>query len=205
MSSNVRLLAAAVREALAEHENPERAAGTRAYLRSEMPLRGVSMPVLRRLCRPLFAAHPLTGVAAWREAVLALWRGAAYREERYAAVELCGYPAYRPHQTPAALPLYEELIVTGAWWDLVDPVATGRIGGLLRAHPADLGVTVRDWARADDLWLRRSAIICQVRAKSGTDTDLLEAALAPNLADQDFFVRKAIGWALRAHAWTDPG
>jgi len=204
MSSDIKRLVAAVREALAEHENPQRAAGTRAYLRSEMPCRGVSMPVQRGLYKAIFASHPLDGVDAWREAVLTLWREASYREERYAAIELTGHRAYRVHQTPAVLPLYEELVVAGGWWDLVDPVATRRVGALLRTHPVELGEAVRAWARADDLWLRRTAIICQVSAKAETDTALLEAAILPNLADRDFFIRKAIGWALRAYAWTDP-
>jgi 3-methyladenine DNA glycosylase AlkD len=204
MSSDIRRLAAAVRQGLAEREDPERAAGMQAYLKSAMPCRGVRLPVQRRLYRDIFEAHPLDGVEAWREAVLTLWREAAYREERYAAIELTGNRAYRVHQTPAALPLYEELVVTGAWWDLVDPVATSRVDALLRTHPVELGATVRAWARASDLWLRRTAIICQVQAKAETDTALLEAAIAPNLTDRDFFIRKAIGWALRAHAWTDP-
>jgi 3-methyladenine DNA glycosylase AlkD len=169
-----------------------------------MPFLGVSMPVLRSVCREVFAAHPLEGFEAWRSGVLALWRPARYREERYAAIELTGHRLYRSHQTPAALPLYEELIVTGAWWDYVDAVATRRLGALLRSHRAAMTPAMLEWSRSHDRWKRRASIICQVTAKTETDVDLLLACIDANLDDPDFFLRKAIGWALRSYARTDP-
>ena len=62
---------------------------------------------------------------------------------------------------------------------------------------------MRRWARDPHLWKRRAAILCQIRFKADTDLDLLYACIEPNLADKDFFMRKAIGWALRQYAWTD--
>ena len=64
--------------------------------------------------------------------------------------------------------------------------------------------TLLAWSRTPDLWLRRTAIICQVKTKAATDLELLYACIEPNLGERDFFIRKAIGWALRAYAWTDP-
>jgi 3-methyladenine DNA glycosylase AlkD len=63
---------------------------------------------------------------------------------------------------------------------------------------------MRKWARGPDLWKRRAAILCQLRRKRETDLALLYDCIEPNLADREFFIRKAIGWALRAYAWTDP-
>jgi 3-methyladenine DNA glycosylase AlkD len=60
------------------------------------------------------------------------------------------------------------------------------------------------WSRSDDLWKRRSAILCQLTFKKATDLDLLYATIEPALSSKEFFLRKAIGWALRQHAWTDP-
>ncbi len=99
--------------------------------------------------------------------------------------------------------MYEELIVTGAWWDLVDWVASHRVGPLVRAHPR-LKRTMRAWARDRDLWKRRTAIIHQLGFKAETDTGLLVAAIEPSLDRKEFFLRKAIGWALREYAKTDP-
>jgi 3-methyladenine DNA glycosylase AlkD len=130
-----------------------------------------------------------------------LWREAAYREERHAAIALTGLPEARG--ALELLPLHEEMITTGAWWDLVDGVAP-RIRDLLLAHPAQLRPVLLDWARSADRWLRRSAVIAQLGAKDRTDTALLTEVIEVNAADPEFFVRKAIGWALRDLAKSDP-
>jgi 3-methyladenine DNA glycosylase AlkD len=101
------------------------------------------------------------------------------------------------------LDLWREMIVTGAWWDHVDAVAH-RIGALLLAHRDHMTPLIRDWARDPDRWLRRSSIICQLSLKSRTDVALLQEVITVNAADPEFFVRKAIGWALRDYARTDP-
>jgi 3-methyladenine DNA glycosylase AlkD len=153
----------------------------------------------------LFAAHPLPDVTALRTAALTLWREATHREERYLAIDLTGYRAYREWQTPALLPLYEEMIVTGAWWDYVDEIANRRVGPLLRDFPDELTPVMRAWATDDDLWKRRTSIICQLSFAEATDTALLTSAIEANLGDRDFFIRKGIGWALRQFARTEPG
>lgn len=175
-----------------------------AYMKSAMPYRGVPVPAQRKLYAEVFAAHPLASFAALRATALTLFREARFREERYAAIELLDARRYREHQIMAALPTYEELIVTGAWWDLVDAVATHRIGELYRRHPEEMRPVLLGWSRSDDMWLRRSAIICQVSSKKKTDLELLYACIEPSMAEKDFFLRKAIGWALRAYAWVDP-
>ena len=76
--------------------------------------------------KALKRAATIATFTAWRDTALNLWRSADHREERYAAIELTGYHAYRHHQVLAALPMYEEMVVTGAWWDYVDDVAVHR-------------------------------------------------------------------------------
>jgi 3-methyladenine DNA glycosylase AlkD len=100
--------------------------------------------------------------------------------------------------------MYEEMIVSGAWWDLVDELATHRIGALLAAFPDSMRPLMLRWAHDDDLWKRRTSILCQNRFKARTDTALLFACIEPSLSDNDFFARKAIGWALREYAKTEP-
>ena len=99
--------------------------------------------------------------------------------------------------------MFEEMIVTGAWWDHVDEVAH-LIGDMLRAHQRELRPVMRSWSTDANMWKRRVAIICQISFKERTDLRLLYANIEPNLADREFFIRKAIGWALRSYAWTDP-
>lgn len=195
---------AEIRQRLAAAADPASAEPMRAYMKSEMPYRGVRAPELKALLRIAVDAHPLTGCEQWGSAVMALWREAEFREERYAAIALTGLRRHRPCQTMETLPMYREMITTGAWWDLVDELATNRIGDLLRAFPEPMKVEMREWSRSPDRWLRRTSILCQVRFKAATDLDLLYDCIEPNLPDRDFFIRKAIGWALRQHAWTDP-
>jgi 3-methyladenine DNA glycosylase AlkD len=132
-----------------------------------------------------------------------LWDDAEYREERYAATELLNTASARRLRSMELLPLYRELIVSGAWWDHVDEVAH-RVADLRAQFPAEMDPVLRNWGTDGDLWLRRAAIISQLGAKRATDVDLLTDVIEPNLAERDFFIRKAIGWALRDYAWTNP-
>jgi 3-methyladenine DNA glycosylase AlkD len=176
----------------------------RAYLKSEMPCHGVTTPVLRQIVKDRAAQHTVRSIAEWQRVALQLWREAGFREERHAAIEFIRLQAFRPYRVIEALPTFEEMIVTGAWWDLVDPLATHVLGDVLRDQPRRSAALMRRWSRDADMWKRRSAILCQIGFKEETDLALLYDCIEPNLADREFFIRKAIGWALRQHAWTDP-
>jgi 3-methyladenine DNA glycosylase AlkD len=191
----------AVRSGLADFADPVKAPQMQHYMRSAMPFYGVQTPVWRPLAKRLLREHPLSDTAALSATVRELWHGARFREERYVALELT---AGRRWQLVELLPLYEELIVDGAWWDFVDLLATQRVGPLLRAYPNEVTPIVHAWASGDNLWLRRTAVICQVGAKAATNTELLCFCIESSLDDQDFFLRKGIGWALRAYSGTDP-
>lgn len=194
-------LLAAVRAALAMAAEPERAPAMQSYMKSAMPFLGVPKPARERALRPVFAARVLPDASVWSATVLALWRRAQFREERYAAIDLTGHRAY---QHAGTLGLYDEMITTGAWWDYVDEVAARRVGPLLAARPEVIRPVILRWSCDGNRWRRRSSIICQLSFKAGTDLGLLYACIDANLDDQDFFIRKAIGWALRQHARTDP-
>jgi len=198
-----RRMLAAVRRALRERADPAKAAPMQAYMKSEMPYLGVQTPERRAACRTVFGEHPLDRFEHWRDAVLVLWRRARFREERYAAIELTGHRLYERFQTLDALPIYEEIVVTGAWWDYVDTIAGNRIGGLLRRYPRPMKAEMRRWSRDDNLWKRRSAILCQLSFKQETDLKLLYDCIRPSTASTEFFLRKAIGWALREYAKTN--
>ncbi len=188
----------AIRSGLAELADPAKAPGMQAYMKSSLPFYGVQKPARVQLARAVFVE--LDTFAAWRSTVLELWHGATFREERYMALAILRDRRYRRFRTLEALPLYEELIVTGAWWDFVDEVATGPLGELL----SEVAPALRSWSVDEDMWKRRSAIIAQVRRKRETDFALLTDCIEPNRGDREFFIRKAIGWALRAYAWVEP-
>jgi 3-methyladenine DNA glycosylase AlkD len=186
-------LISAMRKALRELADPGKAPIMQAYMKSRMPYLGIQAAPFRKAAKAVLRAHPLDLFEDWRESVLALWRGARYREERYAAMELAGHRTYQKFRTLDALPIYEEMILTGAWWDYVDSIASHRLGELLRRYPEEMPAILREWSVSDDIWKRRSAMLAQLGFKGETD-----------LERPEFFLRKAIGWALRQHAWTDP-
>ena len=191
-----------LRRKMAAAGDPERARGQQAYMKSAMPYYGLKLPEVRAICREVLDADMMT-CDRWKETILALWRGAKRREERYAAMYMLDMRRHAECLSPKDMPMLEELVVSGAWWDHVDELAMV-IGELLRKHPKQMRPLMRKWSTDPNLWKRRVSIICQLRFKRDTDLELLYANIEPNLGDRDFFIRKAIGWALRQYAWTDP-
>ena len=194
-------LIAGIRSRLNAAADPVRAAGSQAYMKSDMPTLGVRVPEVRRITSGAAAQWPCGSFEELRGTVLDLWRSASFREERYAAIDLTGSRLARGRLE--MLPVYEEIIRTGAWWDLVDGVAH-RICALLQACRPEVERLLRIWSKDPDLWIRRAAITAQLGAKGATDPALLASVIEANLADREFFIRKAIGWALREYAKTDP-
>lgn len=195
------VLVAAVEHGLADIADADRAPTMQAYMKSDMPYLGVAVPAVRAVTKAAVRDHPPISVLHLGATAAVLWRGATHREHRYAATELT-----RLRMADGALtmlPLYEEMIVTGSWWDHVDAVAP-RLGHLLLTDPASVRSVILAWSRAPDRWLRRASIIAQLGARTRTDVDLLSAVIDANATDRDFFVRKAIGWSLRDYARTDP-
>ena len=201
-----RELVETIHSELARHADSERASGQQRYMKSALPYRGLTSPQLTAVLRPILAdpGFRMASREEWEATIRALWDEVAYREEWYAAIALARYRAYRPWLDSESMPLWRHLVVTGAWWDVVDDVATHLVGPLLLEHPHPVRPTICAWATDSDRWLRRTAVICQVGAKESTDLALLTLAIQANLDDRDFFLRKAIGWALRQHARTDP-
>lgn len=194
---------AAVKQDLAALANPERATAQRAYMKSEMPCLGVAMPDVRHIARLRTREFPPRDTAELIATAGTLWRTADYREHRYAASQYIDTPVTRRLRTPEMLPLLEEFIVTGNWWDHVDETSKP-VSDLLVRFPDDVRPVVRSWINSENRWLRRVAIICQLGRRADTDLELLTDAIDANATDPDFFIRKSIGWALREYAKTDP-
>jgi 3-methyladenine DNA glycosylase AlkD len=193
----------AVCRVLEQVGDPDRARGQQAYMKSTMPFRGIRAPQLKATLRPLLAdpAYRLLTRDEWEATIRGLWDGAQFREERYAALAISGHRMYRSWaRDRPAMPLYLYLIETGAWWDFVDEIAARRVGSVLRGHPETESARMRSWAIADNMWVRRAAILSQLSSKNETDRPLLLDCITPNLTDREFFIRKAIGWSLRQYA-----
>lgn len=192
-----------IRAELRAVADPERAPQMQAYMKSRLPFLGVPVPDVRRLARELAGHHPFASRSDLETTVSALWTEARFREERYAATALLDTRSARALRSPDLLALYRELIVSGAWWDHVDELAR-RVGELRARWPEVITPELRRWTVAEDVWLRRASIICQLGAGRDTDLELLAAAIEANAGAREFFLRKAIGWALRDYARVDP-
>lgn len=188
-------------EALAARADPDKAAGMARYMKTDMPFYGVQKAERAPILRDLVRSFPPSHHAAYEAEVLELW-ALPHREEKYLALGVARH--FKTFVTPVSLPLYQRLIIEGAWWDLVDEVATHLICELVVGYPTEVWPVIDTWIDSKDIWLRRSAIICQAGAKERTDTDRLFRFCAERAFERDFFIRKAIGWALRQHARVDP-
>lgn len=194
---------ASVRDGLAPLADPDRAAGQAAYLKTDEPMLGARVPDVRRVARAAAKTAGFTSTEQIIAATRTLWDGARNREERRAAIGLLQAPVVKQFVNPTVMDLVRHMVTTGAWWDLVDDVV--RVQLIVRDHDrAGEDARMRAWARDENMWVRRYAILHQLQAKTATDTALLADVIDPNVADGEFFIRKAIGWALRDYAKTDP-
>lgn len=175
---------------------PADAAPMEAYLKGIQPFLGVKRPARKPaeqlLKRSKLDAATLVSVAE------ELW-DLPFREGRYCALTLL---RRRDLVGLQHLPLYERLVREGAWWDLVDELASHLVGPVLLAVGR---LDVLDgWIDDEDLWIRRTALIAQLRSKERTDWDRLQRYCLARADETDFFIRKAIGWSLRQYARTAP-
>lgn len=108
------------------------------------------------------------------------------------------------HATTGTMPLFEELIRKGAWWDFVDVIAAHLVGHLYKTNRAEIEPVMDDWIDDQDYWIRRTAILSQLRHKKETDAQRLFSYCLDRAHEKEFFIRKAIGWALREYSYCDP-
>lgn len=170
-----------------------------AYMRHVQPFHGVPTPTRAQIVKRARSAAPLESREAYEQVVRELW-GGERREEKYAALDVAGT---RGFLTLEALPLLEDVLRDTDWWDVLDPLAISLLGRALRGS-GRVRERAEAWSASEHLWTRRAAILVQLSYKTATDTALLEDVLAAHLSEQDFFIRKAIGWALREYAKTNP-
>jgi 3-methyladenine DNA glycosylase AlkD len=189
-----------VRAALEAVAHGRKAPVMAAYMKGQFRFLGVPSPERRAAQKPTLAE--LGDVSG--DDLLAFAEACWNEPER--ELQYVGADALRKHNgalQPHHLDRLAGLIVHRSWWDTVDSLATHAVGPLVARHH-DLARVMDEWIESDDLWLARSAIIHQLSYKESTDTDRLFAYADRRAADTDFFIRKALGWALRQYARTDP-
>ncbi|MEY4479445.1 MAG: hypothetical protein RLZZ267_123 [Bacillota bacterium] len=181
--------------------NPELAIPMEAYQKNQFPFLGIPKPMRHRLQKDWMKQ---TARAAEIDAnlITQLW-DMPEREFQYLAVDLL--LAMKTKIKPSYIPMMKYILTTKPWWDSIDLLAAHVIGELMMQFPDVKESTVIPWAHGkdDSIWLRRTAILSQLRYKQATDTHMLEEVILANKDTKEFFLNKAIGWALREYAKTD--
>lgn len=186
---------------LAKLGDKKRAANMAAYLKTDMPFYGVSLPECKKVYKEMQRRFPISSRAEYVAAVKALW-AQPHREEKYGAIRLA---ANHPHYvTIGSVPLYRRMIEEGAWWDFVDDIAIRLVGMVLLDDRQRMRPKLDRWIDDPNMWIRRAAIISQIKHKDRTDQDQLFGYCLKRADEKEFFIRKAIGWGLREYARTEP-
>ena len=190
-----------VQAELSELADPGKAVPMAAYMKTEMPFYGVPKPGRFPIVRELKERFAPVDADDYRHKVLSLWV-LPHREEKYLAI---GYAwTFRKHVVFSQIDLFEQMIVEGAWWDFVDELASPIVGKIVIEDRPIMRPVLERWIEGPDMWLRRSAIICQLRHKEKTDQEMLFGFCLRRAHEKEFFIRKAIGWALREYARSRP-
>jgi 3-methyladenine DNA glycosylase AlkD len=190
---------AALDAAFRDAADPERAVAMTAYMRGQFPFIGIPAPEQRRLSAPVVRALPAPSEADVVAFTSRCW-AAEEREYQYAG---CDYAIRHVRRcSPAFLEHARTLIGAKSWWDTVDALASRVVGPLVAAWPA-LVTAMDEWIGSPDIWLARTALLHQLHYRAGTDADRLFRYCERRAADREFFIRKAIGWALREYSKTD--
>ena len=176
---------------------PNDAMAMKAYMKNKFEFLGVKTPVRRKLAKAFFKQQT-DSVIDW-VFINESWDN-PYRELQYAALD---YLEIRKKLlTPSDLPRLKKLAQTKSWWDTID-FLDRLVGSIIARFPETKGI-ILVWSRDEDIWLRRLATDHQLLRKEETDTELLEKILVNNLGQTEFFINKAIGWALRDYSKTNP-
>ena len=180
--------------------NPERALGTAQYMRNQFAYYGISSPALRAIARDVLADERPPDESRLRAIADAYWK----RDEREWQYFACSYVRTNiGRASPRFLSAAKELITTKSWWDTVDTLAAHTVGALVAATPK-LGATMDEWIDSENMWVVRTAILHQLTYKRRTNADRLFDYCLRRSVDTEFFIRKAIGWALREYSKSDP-
>ncbi|MCF8256062.1 MAG: DNA alkylation repair protein [Flavobacteriales bacterium] len=178
---------------------PTDAAAMQAYMKGLFPFYGIKATQRRQLLADFMKENGMP-TPFDPEVLLALW-AAPQREFQHCALDIMRRQVRSIREGDLAL--VEELIVTKSWWDTVDGLSSWIVGPYFLKFPGHKAEITGQWAIHENLWLRRASIIFQLGYKQKTDTELLFRHIRLNLGSKEFFINKAIGWALREYARTD--
>jgi 3-methyladenine DNA glycosylase AlkD len=183
-----------------QHANAARARSSKEYLRNQFNFFGIITPLRRQVDKD-YMKNNLPAYSDLPVIVKQLWT-LPEREYQYFGIELM--IACRKNWKEDIIGLMEFSIVNKSWWDTVDFIVGDLTGPYFQLFPGSKKKITRSWNRSENIWLQRSSLLFQNKYKAGTDPGLLAAYIQHLSASKEFFIQKAIGWALREYSKTDP-
>jgi 3-methyladenine DNA glycosylase AlkD len=181
--------------------DPAKAPAMAAYMKTAQPFFGVPTPIRTAMLKQMGERFAPIDQQSYVRCVMALWK-LPHREERYCAIAFAR--RYEQFITLESLPLYERMIREGAWWDFVDEIAVNLVGSVYGNFRAQTRSVIERWIDDEDMWIRRTALLSHIKHKKETDAAQLFRHCLKLSHERKFFIRKAIGWALREYSKTDP-
>ena len=176
------------------------AKGAKAYLLNQFEFYGIKTPLRRQICKAFYASHPITNHKELTLLVKSCF-AEPQRELHYFAIELVGH--HKKMWSKQTIPLIEWMITHNSWWDSVDSTNSFVISKYFLQFPEAIEPTTSKWNQSSNKWLQRMSLLFQLLYKDKTNTVLLSKYIEHTQLEEDFFIRKAIGWALRAYAYTN--
>ena len=180
-------------------KNPEKADGMKAYMKHKFEYLGLQKPVRAELRKDFLKEQKAAKMIDW-DIVWTLW-DQPEREFQYLA--LAYLDTLKEFMEKNDILKIEKLIITKSWWDSVDGTVV-MTGDLNKRFPELQSTVIARWVNEDNIWLKRISIIFQLKYKGETDTEFLSKAILANCGTKEFFINKAIGWALREYSKTNP-
>lgn len=190
-----------LRSLLTRNAHPAQAGPMKRYMRDQFEYLGIKSPQLSELLRRHHAAQGLPDASDLDDIVRELW-SLPQREFQYVALNLI--EKLQKSLPEKFIETLEYLLVTKSWWDTVDAIAADLVGGHFVRYPKARKKYLARWRASRNFWLRRTTLLFQLRYKDDTDFDLLRDLIRENLGSSEFFINKAIGWALRQYTRVDP-
>jgi 3-methyladenine DNA glycosylase AlkD len=189
-----------IKKEFAASANATKAAGAKAYLLHQFEFYGLQTPERRSICKAFYKTYPITSHATLVYIIKEAFT-APERELHYFAIELLAF--HHKLWTPKTITIIEWMLTHKSWWDSVDSTNSNVIGKYFIKFPELLVSTTNKWNQSSNIWLQRMSILFQLPYKENTNTQLLEKYIINRINTNEFFVNKAIGWALRAYAYTN--
>ena len=188
--------------AFEQQQDAARALQMEAYMKQYFSYYGIQTTARRATFKALFDKHKTEIVQDFRAIAWELFTQ-PQRELHYCGIEILQKLLPKNWQK-TDLELIENFLVTNSWWDSVDTIAKYLLGGYLARFPEETYPVIERFSNSDKMWLNRSAIIFQLGYKSNTNADLLFAECLKHANAKEFFIQKAIGWALREYHRCNP-